>query len=751
LNDKHLDATDINGKVSLEEVNVSDRIKLTYLSYTTLHMSFQEIKNKGMHLIMEPDETKIEEVLIIGRNEKVKSGVLLQAEILTASDIAELEAQTPADLLEKNGSVFIQKSQMGGGSPVIRGFEANKILLILDGVRMNNAIYRSGHLQNAITVDEMVLEQAEVLFGPGSIIYGSDAIGGVLHFRTKTGKLSENLQLKPTVFSRIASANSEKTLHANVEYGAKKYSGIIAYTGSTYGDLKSGKNRDTAFPDFGKRPDYVHIENGIDVLVKNEDEELQIGTGYTQHDFFGKLRYVPKEHLDFKLNLQYSTSSDVPRYDRLTERDGDGLKFAEWYYGPQNRFMASLNTKVKAEDHFFDELYFINSYQRIDEDRFSRNYAATDLEENFEDLHVFGSSLDLSKDLSEKLNLRTGAEIQFNALSSSASPSVFTRYPSGNNNMLIAGIYAKTAYAFTKRAEWQTGIRYSYSRTKLLYNRDNFFEWPEYFYQGIENQTSNISFLSSLSFNLGKVDLYTNAGSAFRAPNIDDLAKTRVKADEISVPNPELKPERTWNAELGLGYEESNFSIRMNGFYTFLKDAIVRNDFMLIDGSTTYLYNGFDLNVVANINANKASVYGVSFNGNLSLSEQLEFRTDLSLIKGKSYDAQDISAPLGHIPPVYGKAEMSYQNSGLKTRLVYRFNGAKAIEDFGGSVDNPELATIEGSLAWQTWNLYSSYHINDRYTLSFAIENIMDLHYRTFSSGVSGAGRNFILSAKATL
>ncbi len=752
LNDKAVASSDIDGKVIFEkDPEDQDLIRFTYISYKELELSFKEIKERGFQVVLNPDNTEIEEVVIIGRNEKVKSGVLLQAEILTAQEIAELEAQTPADLLEKNGTVFIQKSQMGGGSPIIRGFEANKILLVLDGVRMNNAIYRSGHLQNAITIDEMVLEQAEVLFGPGSIIYGSDAIGGVLHFRSKTGKLSEELTLKPTVFARVASANSERTLHANLEFGNRNYSGIFAYTRSSFGDLRSGKNRDSKYPDFGKRPDYVEVVNGVDVLKTNQEEELQIGTGYSQDDFFAKLRYVPKEKVDFNLNLQYSTSSDVPRYDRLAERDGGGLAFAEWYYGPQNRFLASLNTKVKGDGKWFDELYIINSYQRIDEDRISRNFNAEESEENYEDLHVLGSSIDLSKDVTKNFNIRAGGELQYNDLTSTASPSVFTRYPSGDNSMLLSGLYLKTGLAINPKTDWQVGMRYSYSKTKLLYNRDNFFEWPEYFYEGIENSNSNVSFLSSLSYNMDKISLYANAGSSFRAPNIDDLAKIRVKVDEISVPNPELKPEKTWNAEIGVGYEIQNFTLRINSFYTQLRDAIVRRDFMLIDGSTSYMYNGNALAVVANVNSNKAKVYGISFNGDMDISNHLALRADLSVIRGKAFDEDDVSTALGHIPPLYGKAEIAYKRNSFRARCTYRFNGAKKLDDFGGSVDNPELATPEGSLAWQTWNLYSSYTISDKYSLSFGVENILDLHYRTFSSGVSGAGRNFILSVKGTL
>ncbi len=752
VNDKAIDATDIHGEIDLNNrVTGEDKISFTYLSYETLETNYKEIEANGWRVSLSPNNTDLDEVIIIGRNEKVKSGVLLQAEILTAAEIAELEAQTPADLLEKTGSVYIQKSQMGGGSPVIRGFEANKILLVLDGVRLNNAIYRSGHLQNAITIDEMVLEQAEVLFGPGSIIYGSDAIGGVLHFRSKTGKLTDGLSFKPSFSARTSSANSERTLHANLEVGNTNYSGIFGYTSSNYGDLRTGNRRDDRYPEFGTRPDYVAVENGMDVLRINEDENLQIGTGYSQQDFFSKLRFVPKENLDFNINLQYSTSSDVPRYDQLIEREGSGLRFAEWYYGPQDRFLASLSTKITREEGLFDELYLINAYQKIDEDRFSRDFNSPVLESNLEDLHVWSSSLDISKNLTSKLNLRGGAELQYNDLTSTAGPNQFTRYPSGDNSMLLSGVYLKTGYAIRPETDWQLGLRYSYSISSLRYIRDGIFEWPEYFYDGIENANNSLNFLTSLTHNIGKLNLYVNAGSAFRAPNIDDLAKTRVNADEISVPNPELKPEKSWNAEFAISYQEERFSVRANSFYTALRDAIVREDFMLIDGSTSYNNNGDILQVVANVNAERARVYGLSLNGSVELSQDLLFNANGTLVKGESFDAEDLQTPLGHIPPLYGKAELAYEKDRIKTKLAYRYNGPKPLEEFGGSVDNPELATPEGSLAWQTWNLYGSYKFSDRYFLSLAIENVLDVHYRTFSSGVSAAGRNFILSVRGTL
>ena len=152
-----------------------------------------------------------------------KKNVAQKIDVITKSYIARINAQNTGDLLMSTGNVFVQKSQQGGSSPVIRGFEASRVLLVVDGVRMNNLIYRSGHLQNAITIDQNMLENVEVLYGPGSTLYGSDALGGVIHFRSRAPKLdtSDGTAVNGLAFVRYSSANSEKTAHVQMNLGGK--------------------------------------------------------------------------------------------------------------------------------------------------------------------------------------------------------------------------------------------------------------------------------------------------------------------------------------------------------------------------------------------------------------------------------------------------------------------------------------------------------------------------------------------------
>ncbi|MFM8709962.1 MAG: TonB-dependent receptor plug domain-containing protein, partial [Sphingomonadales bacterium] len=165
-----------------------------------------------------------EAVVYTSKFAEKKKNLAQPIDVITAKTIARTNAQNMGDLLINTGQLFVQKSQQGGSSPVIRGFEASRVLLVVDGIRLNNAIYRSGHLQNVITVDQFMLDRVEVLYGPGSTLYGSDALGGVVHIRTRDPQLSKTGKTLFTsqLVTRFSNANQERTLHSSQQIGGKK-------------------------------------------------------------------------------------------------------------------------------------------------------------------------------------------------------------------------------------------------------------------------------------------------------------------------------------------------------------------------------------------------------------------------------------------------------------------------------------------------------------------------------------------------
>ena len=301
------------------------------------------------------DSIQLDEVQIssVPLGERLKFTTQLTT-LIDKSVIKNSNQPTLAEVLSQSGQVMVQKSQLGGGSPIVRGFEANKVLLVVDGIKMNNAIYRGGHLQNVISVDNNYIDRIDLIFGSQSVAYGSDAFGGVLHFHTLKPLYNDNSKMlyKANLMTRYGTAMKEKTISAQVQGGNNRFGFATSLSYSDFGDLLQGANRNDAYPNFGKLNQYVNRINNKDSVLTNSDPNLQKRSGYTQFDFLQKLEYRPNDHNKILLNIQGSTTSNVNRYDRLTEVTNNNPTYAEWFYGPQNRILAALQYTNSASSTY---------------------------------------------------------------------------------------------------------------------------------------------------------------------------------------------------------------------------------------------------------------------------------------------------------------------------------------------------------------------------------------------------------------
>jgi hemoglobin/transferrin/lactoferrin receptor protein len=363
--------------------------------------------------------------------------------------VVELQnPQTAADLLSLSGEVFIQKSQLGGGSPMIRGFATNRILIVVDGVRMNNAIYREGNIQNVISLDPSVIDRTEIIFGPGAAIYGSDAIGGVMDFHTKKALIStgDNIFVKADAYTRFSTANGEKTVHFDLNAGGKKFAWLTGVTWSDFSDLRMGK------PDYDSylRPEYVMRINNIDSIVSNHDPRIQYHSGYSQINTFNKIRFRASDKFNLVISNHWSKLSDVPRYDRLVVYRSGKLRFGEWYYGPQEWIMTSAEATWRNESTLYDNIKFIAAHQFYRESRHDRAINKTDLNSQFEKLQILSINLDIDKTLKGRQMVYYGAEYIINDINSVAQVKNIetgvitpagTRYPDGKNIFSSYSVY----------------------------------------------------------------------------------------------------------------------------------------------------------------------------------------------------------------------------------------------------------------------------------------------------------------------
>lgn len=776
--------TNDNGIADISSIGDNEIIYFSHLSYAIYRVKKSVLKNKNYVVYLKKQSEQLDEIVISAFKKDEKSNrIAEQIAILSKKDIRKVSPQTSADLLAAVPGIKVQKSQFGGGSPVIRGMESNRVLLVVDGVRMNNAIYRKGHLQNSITLSPNLLEKTEVVFGPSSVIYGSDALGGVIHYYTKTPKLSEEHKVESQLFSRFSTVNQEVTTNVSAEVSFSNWASYTNISYSDFGDLKAGKNRNHGFSDWGKVFYYSENVNGNYAVnpTLNSDPNLLRNTGYNQTDVLQKFFVPLSKNTDLKLNFQYSTSSNIQRFDRLTElkdlTDISSLKFAEWYYGPQERLLISSQFLVNPDKNWLESGAITAAYQNIKESRIQRKFGSLDRSYRKETVNVFSLNGDFSVPITEDKSriLSYGFEFAYNDVASNSYGKtlnienneivgfsndfkVQSRYPDGGSNFLTSAIYVGYRQDLNKKSTLNTGIRFTNINKNATWVDETFLTFDD------KTITRNNS---SITATLGYVyrpsrnwQLNSVLSSGFRSPNIDDVGRVREKAGNVTIPNINVSPEFAYNAEVGVlkYFNNRKFRLGANMYYTLLDNYIQRDFVYNADGSIKQVeFDGEFGNAVNNQNKGTAYIFGYTVNYLGKISNTVNTSGFITYTKGRTYDTEE---PMSSIPPLFGQFEINYTKDKIALGAEIRFNSKKDIEDFNFTegidnhdltpVVNPKAANDEdkyfGSPSWMTLGINGNYEVSNNFSVQARLDNILDEHYIEFASGVSSPGRNLSVS-----
>jgi len=762
----------------LADLSIFDDNELIIISragFLDLTLSKSIITSFNNQITLIFDSETIGEVILLTRidDENLKTTANRRV-ILHAKEIERLNAQNTADLLEKRAGINVQKSQMGGGSPVIRGFEANRILLVVDGVRLNNAIYRGGHLQSIISIDNASLEQVEIIFGPSNSEYGSDALGGVIHLKTKRPQFSKRPQFTHSYSTRYATANKGVSKHYDMQYTGVNFALYSSFSHSDFDDLRMGNNRSHGYSDWGKV--YHYIEDGTQIL--NSDSNIQRKTGYSQTDFMQKVILKIDPYWTLTGNFQYSTSSNIPRFDKLNDYQTvrfdslnnqtiyDGLKYSSWNYGPQTRYFSSFQLDHSASNLLMDSAQLIFGYQDVYESRHVQKMNAEESVSRYEEVDIYSINANFRKN-----NFRYGLEYYSNIVNSKAnihksvsiSPYEQTRYPNGGSSMSSIATYLTFSKSFGEQLKLHTGLRYTQNELKAQFHNTRTWTLP---YDSIGYKYEALTGNFSLAYHPNeswKIAAIISTG--FHAPNIDDTGKLFIKNKILTIPNFNLAPEFAKTIELNITKNISNrVLINANAYYTLIDDAIMRVD------ADTNDYNGFIIDpdedflyIKTNKNTGMAEIFGATASISMRIASNYTVETDYTYIKGRNIK-NDL--PFTHIPPSFGKTAFYADYDNWRASFFVLYNGRKAIEEYDieSGTDNEEESPIEwvlheesnsmiieyqGTPAWYTLNMSSMYRFSDSFTVQLALENILDNHYKTFASGLSAPGRNFILTLRA--
>jgi len=716
------ETSNVNGKVNLSKFNDTDSVVISHISYQSKKILKKNIKK----IIYLKQKTIFLPEITFKTELKVLISDKYEAQKIIPSPFSDMQSSI-SNLLSTQSSVVVQESQPGGGSPNYRGMEANRLLLIIDGITLNNTIFRSGHLQNSATINPFFIETVNILSGPASVGYGNGAMGGALIFNTHKPTNKNTIKFQ----QQFETSSNASITNFLINYTRKNHSHLTGFSLKSFGDLKMGSNRLHGYKNWGKE---------TVATINNK----QLYTSYSQIDVIHKSKFNLNRFNSIVLNSQYSKSSDIYRFDKMNDLNNGLPKYKKWYYGPRIRFMQSINNVIKYPTLLFDSLNTTLSYQNAIESRHVQKYTDTLINNRTENVKVYDINIDFKKKFNS-IRLAYGIGYKKQYVASDANLSNYnqtlyntTRYPSGGSNVEEFFTYSQLNINISEKIDILFGGRLNESSINADFNNNSFI------INNIKN--NNQSFIKSILLSYKpKKNTTINASfySGFRNPNIDDMGKIFSKdGRNVVVPNKDLEPEFANNYELEFSYTPYPIKLQLQLFSTFIENAINR-DFSQINGLDSIIYDGDLMRVQMNQNIEGARIDGASIFASAYINKNLELVSNFNYLSGETNQDN----PLAHIPPINAKFEITYKkkNSNFRFYTIYNARKSKKKYDLLG-VDNLDEATVDGNPAWFTLNIECFQNISENFVVKIGIHNIMDAHYKTFGSGLSASGRNVVLS-----
>lgn len=674
---------------------------------------------------------------------------------LTPADVQFQQPQTAADMLGQSGQVYIQKSQLAGGSPMIRGFATHRLLYVVDGVRMNTAIFRAGNLQNVISLDPFSLQSAEVLLGPAGVVYGSDAIGGVMSFQTLQPTFStKKLELGGQLTARYASADRERTAHADFRLSGRRWAWTGSWSRFLFDDLKQGSHGPADY----LKPFLVETRpDGTDVVLDNPDPRVQVPSAYRQTNLMQKLRLRLSDRWEVQYAFHHSATSPYGRYDRHTRLRKGRPRYAEWSYGPQKWQMHHFTATYAGTFPLYDRFTLRVARQRFEESRIDRTLDKPIRTVQTEKVVAYSVNADFVKTLGAH-RLYYGAEWVLDDVCSEGYAEhiqthvgeiAASRYP--QSKWMSTAVYAQSLVRLNARMNLELGLRYNHFRLRADFTNPGF---TPVFAPEVTTRKGALSGGIGWVFRPAPSRRFTLRYSrAFRSPNVDDMGKLFESVDRcVVVPNPDLQPEYAHHFE---AEAEQRFgdvlTLSLTAFYTYLDNALVRRP-STWNGQDSILYKGERSQVLSLQNAAHAQVYGWQARIVAALPAGFGLNAFLNWQKGEEQLDDGTSSPMRHAAPFFGKVALTYARANFRAEAYTDFQArrsyAKLPEEEKGKVEIYAL-DAEGhpyAPGWMTLNLKVGYRHGRHWQWNAGIENLANLRYRPYSSGISAAGRNFFLA-----
>ena len=617
---------------------------------------------------------------------------------ITNQKIIEKGARTTPEALMGVSGVFIQKTNHGGGSAFIRGLTGNQTLIVLDGIRLNNAIYRYGPNQYLNTIDMFTVDKIDVLKGIGSVEYGSDAMGGVIHVKTKENTSKELNKISLNNTSKFISSGMEKTNRTAIQYATNKWDFIGGISLKKYGDLVGGEN-------IGK----------------------QTPTGYNEINYDLKTRIKISTQSELIYSSQNTIQKNVPIYHKIAL---ENFKTNQIDY--QIRYLNYLKYKYISNKRWISEIIINASTQRTIEQRSNQKNNSSIFRNETDTVKNVGLTAEIVSKPNKNWTMNTGFDYYKDEIFSEAIET-----SSDINTQVI------------KRGLYPNGSIYKNSSLfnihNLNFNKLNIVAGLRYNFLHIqmnELTLGNIAInpaalVSNFGFNYRLNQhgfLFGSITTGYRAPNIDDLGSLGIVDFRYEIPSYDLRPEKSLNTEIGYKYRSNKIDFSIAAFKMKLKDIIAR---VLVDGK---VINGY--NVYNKKNIESSYINGAEVNYTYLLSKYLTWYTNATYTYGQNVTKNE---PMRRIPPLFGQNKISFIKKNKTLAITHQFAG-KQDRLAQGDKDDNRIGKL-GTPGWNIFNIDAGWQVKNL-SLNTSLINISNVQYKTHGSGVYGVGRAVNFSFK---
>lgn len=612
--------------------------------------------------------------------------------VLQIKDIEKLASRATPDMLSNIPGVFIQKTNLGGGSAFVRGLTGNQTLLIIDGIRFNNSTFRYGPNQYLNNIDPSIISKIELLKGSGSVQYGSDALTGVVNFFTLQPEFTAQKTFGGQLSARLATEGMELSEQLKMTYTFENTGIVFVGANKQFGDIVRG--------------------GGLG---------LQRPTGYNEWDFFGKIRQQLSKTWILEGLIQTTQQSQVPVFHKIQL---ENFKINEMDLQKYQR--SYLKAIGQYENPLFKKIEFSVSQQTSIEQRKLQKNTSTTLRTERDEINTMGILADVQSQFSSTWSAHSGIDYFNDRINSTREDINLTN----NSIKALRGLYPNDAgYQYQSvysihhldLDEWQveTGLRFHQNVASL----------PDTTLGLTQVKSSALVYSLGVARAISQgISIYANTSSGFRAPNMDDLGSLGIVDFRYELPAFDLKPEYSQNYEVGIKISKAKFFQELTLFQTELENLITRI-------KTSQFIQAYP--VYEKRNVDKAFLRGGEWSGRYDLSNSVSAKANISYVYGQSVT---LNEPMRRIPPLHGGFSLSYARKNLFLNSELLFAATQDRLSAGDKADN--RMNPLGTPGWAIVNVQANYLFNSHFSISLQAQNIGDVDYRMHGSGINGVGRS---------